>query len=144
MTTANIIMAVALIILCGVAVWLIVRYMRKATEVEFKGQALDIRETNLQAKEKHFDKFAKEVREEARRIEAIKANLTHVGYTVTVNDPDGTAPEEPDKAVLKSLKSGLGYKTVPAAKKYIKCKREDGKTRYSLDLYFAPYEAPEE
>lgn len=32
------------------------------------------------------------------------------------------------------------YKTVPAMKKHIKCVREGGKTRYSLDLYVLPYD----
>ena len=141
METANIIMAASLIVLMGVAVWLIIRYMRKNTENKIKEQALDVREKELRKKESHLNTFANNLRVESDRLDASLSKLTHVGYTVTVNDPDGTAPDQPDKAALKSLKSGLGYKTVPAAQKYIKCRRENGKTRYSLDIYIAPYEA---
>lgn len=141
METANIIMAVCLIVLMGVAVWLIIRYMRKSTEVKIKEQALDVKEKELRKKESHLNTFAANVRRESDKLDAAMAKMTHVGYTVTINDPDGTAPSQPDKAVLKSLKSGLGYKTVPVAQKYIKCKRVDGRTKYSLDIYVAPFDA---
>ena len=141
METAKIIMAVCLIVLMGVAVWLIIRYMRKATEVKIKEQALEVKEKELRKKESHLNNFAANLRKDSDKLDAAMAKMTHVGYTVTINDPDGTAPIQPDKAALKSLKSGLGYKTVPAAQKYIKCKRGDGKTRYTLDLYIAPYDA---
>lgn len=141
METANIIMAVALIVLCGVAVWLIIRYMRKTTEVETKAQALEVKGKELRKWESRLNHVSSELKGESRRIDEAMENLTHVGYTVTIDDPDGTAPDEPDKVALKAMKSGLGYKTVPVAKKYIKCVRGEGKTRYSLDIYIAPYNA---
>lgn len=135
MTTANIIMAVCLIVLMGVAAWLITRYMRKATEVRFREQELAQQEEGLKVRQQALDEFNEKLRAQAKR----QARFKHLYTNVQIEDAEGTAPDFPETPIYKKMKSNLGYRIVPAFKDYIKVSRENGKTRYSLDLYVAPY-----
>lgn len=143
MTTATIIMAVCLIALLGVAIWLIVRYMRKTTEVELKAQSLASAEKETAKRKAALDKWCAELKDQksalASEKEAWEANKKHIYYNVVVNDP--SAPDFPDTKAFKALKSGIGYRTASACKDYITVTRKDGKTIYSLDIYVAPFES---
>lgn len=54
---------------------------------------------------------------------------------------DDTAPEFPDTATYKKMKSQMGYYVVPKFRDYIirQHNKDNGKTIYTLDLYVAPY-----
>ena len=132
MTTANIIMAVCLIALMGVAAWLIVRYMRKETEVRFRGQELAQQEEGLKVRQQALDEFNEKLRAQVKQ-------QTHVYATVAVDDPDNTAPAYPDTALYKKMKSQMGYYIVPRFREHIVREHKDGKTLYKLDLSVAPY-----
>ena len=123
MTTANIILAVCLILLCGVAAFLIIRYMRKNHELN----AL-------------FDKMESSLEE----LKDDSCDAMHVGYSVSTDKPFADAPDVPEKKVLKAMKSGMGYKAVSALKDYIKKVEKDGNARYELDVYVIPCEEVEE
>lgn len=130
-------------IACGVLAIINLLYARKArtTLKTYEKKISDFQsdERILEAKKRRLSFLEANNRKAKRELDEARTKMVHVGYTVTLNDPDGTRPEYPDKAALKALKSGIGYKTGNTMKKHIKCIREGGKTRYSLDVYLMPY-----
>ena len=139
MTTANIVMAVCLIILMGVAVLLIVRYMRMITEVERKERDLNIRESNAQKSENALDRWNEEVKAQAKRQAAWSDKRKHIYANLEVLD---TEDKPADKAIAKSLSSKIGYalrKQFPE----INVRHDTnkgGRTVYSVDCYVMPYD----
>ena len=123
MTTANIILAACLVVLCGIAVYLIIRYLWK------------YREANAL-----FDQVESAIKD----LNNDSFDAMHVGYSVQTEVPFADAPDVPKKEVLKAMKSGMGYKAVSALKDYIKKVEKDGNARYELDVYVIPCEECEE
>lgn len=136
MTTANIILAIMLTVLSIIAALFIIRYMRKFVEVENKAADLAEQEKGIRRRHATLDRWSEELKAQAVRQNRYK----HVYANVIIDDPDGTAPDFPDTATYKKMKSNLGYKVVPAFRDYIKATHKDGKTKYSLDLYVSPYD----
>lgn len=135
MTTLNIIMAVCLIVLMGVAVWLVIRYMRKGTEVELRAQDLERQKAGLQKRHNALDNWEHQIKAQVNLLK----KQQHVYSTVAVDDPDDTAPDFPDTVPFKKMKSQMGYYVVPKFRDHIIRSHKDGKTIYTLDLYVAPY-----
>ena len=138
MTTANIVMSVILIILMGVAVVLILRYMRKSDNLELLTKEFEQSNRAIMKARESQAHRERELNERESRLNECIESFKHVGYSVTIDYPEGTAPDEPTDGALKRMKSGIGYKTVPAMKQYIKRTSANGKTRYSLDILVMP------
>lgn len=139
MTTANIIMAVCLIILMGVAVLLILRYMRKTTELQQKERELNVRESNVQKRENALDRWNEEVKAQAKQQAAWSDKRKHIYANMEVLD---TEDKPADKAIAKSLSSKIGYalrKQFPEINVRHDSKN-GGRTVYSVDCYVMPYE----
>lgn len=134
MTTATIIMAIALIILMAVAILLIVRYSKKLTEVELKAQELEQQEKGLMKKHNSLDRWETELKAEASRQDDWLKKRKHVSAVFRVADNAQNKPSK--KSISKSLSSKIGYairKEYPA----IKETHDDanGCTNYSVDFY---------
>ena len=138
MKTTTIILAAALIVLMGVAVLLIVRYMRKLSEVNVKATELDAREKGLIKRHASLEKWQAEIREESRKQAEREETRKHIYANFEVLDSDENKPTK--KSIGKSLSSKIGYalrKEFPE----IAEKRDDkkGRTVYSVDFYVTPY-----
>ena len=72
MTTANIILAACLVVLCGIAVYLIVRYMRKNKEA---------------------NAFLEQVESAIKDLNNDSFDAMHVGYSVQTEVPFADAPD---------------------------------------------------
>ena len=139
MTTANIIMAVCLIILMGVAVMLIVRYMRKATEVERKAANLEAQEKGLQRRHNALDKWNADIKAQAKRQSEWEERRKHIYANFVVLDSDESKPSI--KSIQKSLSSKIGY-ALRHEFPDIRQKHDDdkgGRTIYSVDFYATEY-----
>lgn len=143
MTTANLIMAVCLVALMGVAAWLIVRYMRKTTEVELKAQSLASAEKETAKRKAALDKWCAELKTQKTLLVAERAawedNKKHVYANFEVLDSLENKPTI--KAIGKSLSSKIGYalrKEYPVIKE-TRDDKKGGRTVYSVDVYFMPY-----
>ncbi|MBQ3247492.1 MAG: hypothetical protein IJB08_05575 [Alistipes sp.] len=140
MTTANIIMAVCLIVLMGVAVWLITRYMRMTTEVRFKAQEIDQEKAGIEVRQKALDDWAEKLKAQKREQFEWEERRKHIYANFEVLDSDENKPNI--KAIGKSLSSKIGYalrKELPA----IRERHDDkngGRTIYSVDFYATDYE----
>lgn len=139
MTTASIIMAACLIALCAVAAFVVIRYARKHTELEKKAVELDEQERGIQVRHNALDRWAADLKDQAKRQAAWDEAHKHIYANVEVLD---SAEEKPTaKAIGKSLSSKIGYalrKQFPA----IQERRDDkngGRTVYSVDFYVAPF-----
>ena len=139
MTTATIIMAICLIILMAAAVFIIIRYARLSSDVEKRMSILEANEKAVQVRSNALDQWAHQLDDQARLIK----NCQHVYATVAVDDPDDTAPEFPDTATYKKMKSQMGYYVVPKFREHIVRVHKDGKTAYTLDLYVSPFREKE-
>lgn len=140
MTTANIIMAVCLIVLMGVAVWLITRYMRMATEVRFKAQEIDQEKAGIEVRQKALDEWAEKLKAQKREQFEWEERRKHIYANFEVLDSDENKPTI--KAIGKSLSSKIGY---ALRKEYQTIKethdeKKGGRTVYSVDIYFTPYD----
>jgi hypothetical protein len=137
MNTANIIMAACLIILMGVAVWLIIRYLRKTSEVEIKENELkmkdDILQKNFATLDRSWKKFSKEKEEWKAARHHIYANFEVL---------DSQDPKPTMKSIQKSLSSKIGYamrREFPS----IQTRHDEkngGRTVYSIDFFVSDYE----
>lgn len=139
MTTANIVMAVCLIILMGMAVLLIVRYMRKTTELQQKERELNVRESNVQKRENALDRWSAEVKAQAKQQAAWSDKRKHIYANLEVLDSED---KPADKAIGKSLSSKIGYalrKQFPEINVRHDANK-GGRTVYSVDCYVMPYE----
>ena len=135
MTTASIIMSVCLIILMAAAVFIVIRYSILSSNVEKRLSSLEANEKAVQVRTNALDQWAHQLDDQARLIK----NCQHVYATVAVDDPDDTAPEFPDTATYKKMKSQMGYYVVPKFREHIVRVHKDGKTAYTLDLYVSPF-----
>lgn len=137
MNTANIIMSASLIVLMGVAVWLIIRYLRKTSEVEIKENELKMKDDSIQkglaALDRNWKKLCKEK-------EDWKAARHHIYANFEVLDSQD--PKPTTKSIQKSLSSKIGYalrRDFPA----IHERHDDkngGRTVYSIDFYATEFE----
>lgn len=139
MTTANIVMAICLVALMGVAVWLIIRYMRKASEVEIKEQELAQQKSGLEKKDAALHRWEQSLKKDKESLDIAMLERKHVFYNVIVDNANGEAPEHPDRNSMKAMKSGIGYKIAPLFEQNIKATPVDGKMKYSLDVWVMPY-----
>lgn len=140
MTTANIIMAIALIVLMAVAVLLIVRYSKKLTEIELKAQELDQQEKGLTKRQNTLDKWCADLKDEQRRQDEWLQKRKHIYANYEVLDSAESKPSA--QTIGKSLSSKIGYalrhEFPDIAQRHDNAK--GGRTVYSVDFYVTPYE----
>ena len=94
-------------------------------------------EYGLQKRQNALDNWEHQIKARVKLL----AKQQHVYATVAGDDIDDTAPEFPDTATYKKMKSQMGYYVVPKFRDYIirQHNKDNGKTIYTLDLYVAPY-----
>ena len=140
MNTANIIMAACLIILMGVAVALIVRAMRKASEADLKAQELALREAELDNREKGIEQWKAKLKARGDELDKWLAQRKHIYANFEVADNAENKPTA--KTIGKSLSSKIGYalrREFPS----IQTRHDDkngGRTVYSVDFFVSDYE----
>lgn len=103
-------------------------YADKITDVEQQ-------EKGLQKRHNALDRWEHDLKEQMLLVKQYQ----HVYSNVAIDDPDDTAPEFPDTATYKKMKSQMGYYVVPKFREHIVRAHKDGRTIYTLDLYVAPY-----
>ena len=135
MTTAIIILATILILLSGVAVLLVVRYMRRNTLLDMREAEIKQKEFTLRRRQNDLELREKQFNIEARKV----VKTIHVYASRTIEDPEDSAPEVPDKVTYKKLASQFGYAAYKQFKHCVARQHEDGKTSYKLDLNVYPY-----
>lgn len=136
MKTTTIILAVALIALMTVAALLIIRYMRKLTELESRANDITAQEKDLQKRHNRLDRWETELKDQCRRQSEWDDRRKHVYANVAVQNSD---PKKPDmKAVEKSLSMKIGY-AVRREFPDIQTSERDGRTIYSADFYVTPF-----
>ena len=136
MQTANIILSIALIALMGLAAYLSIRYLKKASELDDRKADLDQQEIGIKKRDAALDLWEKQLRTEAKRT----AKTVHVFANKSVEDPNDEAPDVPVHAVYKKLASQFGYAAASRFKDCITRKHDGTKTTYSLDLNIYPYD----
>ena len=140
MNTANIIMAACLIILMGVAVVLIVRAMRKASEADLKAQELALREAELDNREKGIEQWKSKLKARGYELDKWLAQRKHIYANFEVADNAENKPTA--KTIGKSLSSKIGYalrREFPS----IHTRHDEkngGRTVYSVDFFVPDYE----
>ena len=135
MTTANIILAVCLILMMGLAALLIIRYMRKEREVEQLAQDLKAQEQGLTKRQNSLDLWEKQLKATAKQT----AHQKHIYANKSIDDPDNEAPAIQDHNTYKKLVSQFGYSVGKFFRNEITRTHQDGKTIYSLDLNIYPF-----
>lgn len=138
MKTATIIMAVLLIVLCTMAVLLIIRYMRKLTELEQKAEDLATQEKGLQRRHNSLESTKAMLDDQARRQSEWDERRKHIYANFVVLDSDENKPSY--KSIGKSLSSKIGY---ALRNKFPEIKathdsENGGRTVYSIDFYVTP------
>lgn len=138
MKTTTIILAAALIVLMGVAVLLIIRYMRKLSDLALRENELDVREKGINRRANSVERRQDELKSLAHRQVEWENSRRHIYANFEVLDSDENKPSI--KIIGKSLSSKIGYalrKEFPE----IAEKRDDkkGRTVYSVDFYVTPY-----
>ena len=111
--TLTIILAALLVVVSALCIIIVVRWHRKSEAMD--RMIAEVSNTKISARSKH-----------------IYANKT-------VEDPDNSMPDKPDKATYKKLASQFGYSAYKFFKQYVRRSHEDGKTTYSLDLNIYPF-----
>ena len=127
------VVAVAMIV---IAAMLIVRYTRKANELENKESELDAAELKLRRRTMEIENWSAKVDQNAKR----QATMKHVYANVEVYDNSENKPAKKD--IRKSLSSKIGYairREFPAIKERHDLKN-GGRTVYSVDFYVKPFE----
>ena len=138
MTTANIIMAVCLIALMGLAISFIIRYARKNDEIESREAAAASKEKSNNKRHNELDRWAGELQAQAKLQADWDAKRKHIYANVSVGIDDENKPDM--KAISKSLSSKIGY-ALRREFPVINIKEtHDGRTVYSVDFYVTPYE----
>lgn len=137
MDTAIIIVSASLIVLAGVNIGLLIRYLRKTSEVNIKENELKMKDDDLQkglaALDRNWKKLSKEK-------EDWKAARHHIYANFEVLDSQD--PKPTTKSIQKSLSSKIGYalrRDFPA----IHERHDDkngGRTVYSIDFYATEFE----
>lgn len=130
MITFFLIAAIVCVVAAAANIYFAQRTRRNILEYRDKSAKLDKKEQTLI--EQQFQSTLQANLEKIKRI--------HVYANVAVDDPDDTAPDFPDKATYKKMKSKMGYYIVPKFRDHIVRAHKDGKTIYTLDLYVSPYE----
>jgi len=139
MKTTTIILAVALIVLMGVAVLLIIRYLRKLADLDARAAELDEQAKGIEVRHKSLNKLASELRAKAAKQAEWEKGKKHIYANFEVLDTDENKPTM--KTIGKSLSSKIGY----ALRKdfaEINERHDDkngGRTVYSVDFYVALY-----
>lgn len=135
MTTFLIIAAIVCVIVAAANLYfsrearkMIRSYSEKLADVEQQ-------EKGLQKRHNALDRWEHDLKEQMALIK----KQQHVYANVAIDDPDDTAPEFPDTATYKKMKSQMGYYVVPKFREHIVRAHKDGRTIYTLDLYVAPY-----
>lgn len=135
MTTFLIIAAIVCVIVAAANLYfswearkMIRSYAEKLADVEQQ-------EKGLQKRHNALDRWEHDLKEQMTLIK----KQQHVYANVAIDDPDDTAPEFPDTATYKKMKSQMGYYVVPKFREHIVRAHKDGRTIYTLDLYVAPY-----
>lgn len=132
-------MSVCLIILMAAAVFIIIRYARLSSDVEKRMSILEANEKAVQVRSNALDRWAADLKDQAKRQAAWDDAHKHIYANVEVLDSEEDKPTA--KAIGKSLSSKIGYalrKQFPA----IQERRDDkngGRTVYSVDFYVAPF-----
>lgn len=140
MNTAIIIMSASLIVLAGVNIWLLIRYLRKKTECELKLQELASREETIATRETALKEWSDKLQKKAKEIGKLMESRKHVYANYEVLDSAETKPSA--KTIGKSLSSKIGYalrhEFPDIAERHDNVK--GGRTVYSVDFYVTKYE----
>lgn len=135
MTTFLIIAAIVCVIVAAANIYFSAQARKTARNYADKLHDVEQQEHGLQKRHNALDNWEHQIKAQANLLK----KQQHVYATVAVDDPDDTAPELPDTATYKRMKSQMGYYVVPKFRDHIVRSHKDGKTIYTLDLYVAPY-----
>lgn len=125
MNTANIIMAICLILLMAVAIFLILRYLRKLSDVEHKQHELEMKEKDLQKRHNALDRWNHELNQ------AAKCTPESIIVTALSSLP----PQENNfvpKLTYKKMASALGYKVCSRYRNNIDAVKDGQNYKYTL------------
>jgi len=140
MTTTTIsIMAVWLIVLMGIALLLIIRYLRKFDEVRN-------REMDVCLKEEEINLLQKNLRKQKNDLDLMKVQMCrqirteiptkHIRVSITSDIPSKGKGFIP-RTEYKQLASKLGYKLLANVKNHVTAeKQQDNKTVYTVDVEY--------
>ena len=138
MKTTTIILAVALIVLMGVAVLLIIRYLRKLSSLDVRAAELDEQEKGIDRRHKALDRWQAELKEKDRRQKEWDEARKHIYANFEILDSDENKPTM--KSVGKSLSSKIGYALRKEFPEIVETRDDKkGRTVYSVDFYVTPY-----
>ena len=140
--TLTIILAALLVVVSALCIIIVVRWHRKSeamdrmiAEVSNTKIELEAREYALNKRQNEYELWEKQLKVDTK----ISARSKNIYANKTVEDPDNSMPDKPDKATYKKLASQFGYSAYKFFKQYVRRSHEDGKTTYSLDLNIYPF-----
>lgn len=135
MTTFLIIAAIVCVIVAAANLYFSREVRKMIRSYSEKLADVEQQEKGLQKRHNALDNWEHQIKAQVKLL----SKQQHVYSTVAVDDPDDTAPDFPDTATYKKLKSQMGYYVVPKFREHIVRAHKDGRTIYTLDLYVAPY-----
>ena len=140
MTTALVILAIALIALSSAAAVVVFRYMRKNSENEQRSADLNAKHRELQKKLHDLDTWEAKLKDQCRLQVESNSKRKHVYANFEVLDSEESKPTM--RSIKKSLSSKIGY-AITKEFPNISERHDDtkgGRTVYSVDFYVAPYD----
>lgn len=137
MTTFLLIAAIVCIIAAAANLYFSREARKMIRTYSAKIHDVEQQEYGLQKRQNALDNWEHQIKARVKLL----AKQQHIYANVAVDDIDDTAPDFPDTATYKKMKSQMGYYVVPKFRDYIirHHNKDNGKTIYTLDLYVAPY-----